>query len=140
MVACHTFIKDRDCVSKDPYVGRCITCGCITTGSNFQAGHWEASATCGAILRYHPNNIHGQCGFKCNINRHGQQKIAVEYTMKMVDKYGIKRVRELRELKNKSIKASKQFYMDLESMYNKGYSKENEKKIIKYLETKCTQI
>lgn len=126
----HDFVKRRDSIQGETRKGYCITCGELAEGGNFQAGHFEPSSTCGALLRYHPHNIHGQCGFKCNINKHGQQKMGVEYTMKMIEKYGADYVRRLRSMKNVSIEAKHWFYETLIKLYNEG----DEAKIVKYLD------
>lgn len=127
----HDFVKRRDSIQGEKRKGHCITCGIITEGGNFQAGHFEPSSTCGALLRYHPHNIHGQCGFKCNINKHGQQKMGVEYTMKMISKYGEEYVRHLREMKTVSIEAKTHFFETMITLYKEG----DEKKIVDFLES-----
>lgn len=132
----HTFIRKRD--SKDPSFigGNCFTCGKWCEGSDFQAGHFEPDATGGALLRYHPTNMNGQGGYCCNINRHGQQRIALEYYARMVKKHGLARVEKLRALKHwkdkigMPFKADLPFYLKMIELYREG----DEKKIVKYLE------
>ena len=127
----HTFVRKRDSVSGDGNVfgGPCCSCGKFCGGSDFQAGHWEADSTGGAILRYHPQNMHGQGGFCCNINRHGQQRMGVAYTMFMIKRYGLKHVEFLRSLKKKVIKADIIFFETMIELYRQG----DEKKIVAYL-------
>lgn len=129
-MAAHTFVKVRDAISTEPYNGNCITCGKFVEGGDFQAGHFEPSGSCGVLLRYHPHNIHGQGGFCCNINRNGQQKMANEYTMKMIEKYGHERVVELRNLKKRSVNAGRYFYETMLGLYKQG----NENEIVKFIE------
>lgn len=125
----HTYVRNRDSENPPIIAGSCFTCGKWCTGGDFQAGHFEPDSTGGALLRYHPHNMQGQGGFCCNINRHGQQRIANEYTFRMIKKYGIKYVEKLRALKHKSIKADLDFYLKLIKLYEKG----DEKKIVSFL-------
>lgn len=126
----HTFVRRRD--SKDPQLGIggfCFDCGKYGEGSMFQAGHWIPDAVGGAILRYHPLNMHGQHG-GCNCG-YQQEMVKIRYTEAMYRKYGKKVVAGLLALKNRSIKADIIFYEGLKEVYLKG----NEKDIIKYLES-----
>jgi len=111
------------------FSGYCFDCGLWSEGQQFQAGHFYPSGSCGALLRYHPQNMHGQRG-GCNM-KHQQEKVKINYTLAMIKKYGKKRVEELGRLKNRSIKADSIFY---ETMI-KLYEQKDEKKIIKYLES-----
>lgn len=125
----HTFIRKRD--SKDDITigGNCFDCGKYAEGGNFQAGHWIPDSAGGALLRYHPQNMHGQAG-GCNMT-YQQETVKINYTFAMIKKYGKKRVDELRALRNKTVKADATFYMKLIELYEKG----DEKAIIKYLES-----
>jgi len=87
-------------------VGYCCTCGLYCEGGNFQAGHYEPSGSCGALLRYHPQNMHGQGGYCCNLNRNHQQKMGNDYTFFMINKYGQPHVEYLESLKNAGCKYS----------------------------------
>jgi len=127
----HTYIRRRDSKDPDFIGGNCFTCGKWCEGGDFQAGHFEPDSTGGALLRYHPLNMNGQGGYCCNINRHGQQRIGIEYYDRMVKKHGLKKVQALRALKQKSIKADLPFYLKMIELYETG----DEKKIIKYLES-----
>lgn len=127
----HTFVRRRDSHNPDLIGGLCATCGKYCMDSNFQSGHWENDATGGAILRFHPRNMHGQGGFCCNINRHGQQQMGVAYTLFMINKYGIDYVNKLRAMKQKSIKADIIFYERMIELYQAG----NEQDIVDYLES-----
>lgn len=127
----HTFVKKRDSIIDYEIKGICCTCKELCEGSNAHAGHYEPNSTGGALLRYHPRNMHLQCGFKCNINSHGQQRIANEYTFFMIDKYGEDYVRKLRQLKYKTIKADILFYEKMLELYKEG----DEQKICSFLES-----
>lgn len=114
------FIRNRD-----KFI--CITCGKTGSGGQIHAGHFLPSGNCGALLRYHPRNIHAQCYFE-NINLGGNG--AVYYT-KMVNKYGQDYVNKLFDIKNQTtIKADTTFYLELIELYKQG----DESEIIKYLE------
>ena len=72
------FIRDRD-----------IENGCISceNGKVEEAGHfWSVGAN--SFIRYHPDNIHGQCG-SCNRWKSGN---LLEYRLALIKKIGIKRV------------------------------------------------
>lgn len=132
---CHDWVKKRDSIEGETRKGYCHTCGTLTEGGDFQAGHWYPFSTCGALLKYHPWNIHGQCGFKCNINRNHQQKMGVEYTLKMIQMYGIEKVEYLKKMKLVSIHADESFYREMIALYNEGI----EEKIVAYLDNKYQQ-
>lgn len=125
----HDFIRKRDSINDFEIGGLCFDCGKLCYGQQFQAGHFEPSGSCGAILRYHPHNMHGQSG-GCNCG-YRQEQVKINYTMSMIRKYGKKYVDKLRLLKNKTIKADVIFYQTMIDLYKVG----DEKKIIKYLES-----
>lgn len=131
----HTYIRNRDSYRKGIIAGICCTCGKWCEGGDFQAGHYEPDGSCGVLLRYHPQNMHGQGGFCCNINRNHQQKMGNDYTFFMINKYGKERVEQIRRLKQKSISADIIFYETMIDLYSKG----DEQKIIHYLEEICIQ-
>lgn len=117
-----TYIRERDGI-------RCISCDRLSRkkGSN-HAGHFLPSGNCGALLRYHPNNIHSQCYF-CNVNMGGNG--AVYYT-KMIEKYGPDFVDRLFQIKNQiTIQADRYFYTSMIELYKQG----DENEIIKFLES-----
>lgn len=124
----HTFVRKRDSISPDKIAGYCFDCGKYDEGSQFQAGHWQPSGSCGARLRYHPQNMHGQSG-GCNCG-YQQEKVKINYTMAMIDKYGIDRVNELRILKEQTIKADIFFYEKMIELYKIG----DEQAIVDYLD------
>lgn len=126
----HTFVRNRDSNVKGIVAGFCCTCGKYCEGGNFQAGHYEPDSTGGVLLRFHPHNMHGQGGYCCNINKHGQQKMANEYTFYMIRKYGAERVEEIRKLKQKSIRGDILFYEKMIELYEKG----DEQDIVDFLE------
>lgn len=131
-VISHLHIRKRDSLKDGEIGGICCSCGKFCVGSDFQAGHYEPSGSCGALLRYHPHNMHGQGGFCCNLNFGNSakaQRTANGYTFFMIKKYGRAYVEKLRALKQKSIKADVFFYEKMVELYKEG----NERKIINYL-------
>lgn len=123
----HTFIRRRDSINEDEIAGYCFDCGEYAEGRYFQAGHFEADSVGGALLRYHPHNMHGQSA-GCNMKQ-VQERVKINYTIKMIDKYGRDYVNSLRLLKQKSIKADIIFYERMIELYEAG----DEEEIINYL-------
>lgn len=124
----HDFIRQRDSINDYEIRGYCFDCGLIAEGQQFQCGHWQPSGSSGAILRYHPHNMHGQKG-GCN-TAWQQEKVKIDYTLNMIKKYGAERVEQLRQLKNRTIKADIIFYERMIELYKEG----NEDNIVNYLE------
>lgn len=125
----HTYIRKRDSIYEDKIAGYCFDCGKPAEGVMFQAGHWIPDSVGGATLRYHPDNMHGQAG---GCNAHFQQeKVKVDYTLKMVEIYGMERVEALKALKNRTIKADILWYEKMIELYTKAV----EKDIVHFLES-----
>ena len=124
----HTFIRKRDSVHPDLIGGYCFDCGTYAEGQHFQAGHFETSGGHGAILRYHPHNMHGQAS-GCNMKQR-QEVVKINYTLKMLERYGMERLEKLRQLKNKSVKADIIWYEKMIELYEAG----DEKAIVEFLE------
>jgi len=78
--ALNKFCRDRDVQAG---LG-CISCGKHKT---LQGGHYIAQGSC-SFLRYHPDNIHGQCD-TCNRFLSGN---LIEYRINLVKKIGEDRV------------------------------------------------
>jgi len=125
----HDYIRRRDSIDESEICGYCFDCGYKAFGQYFQAGHFIADSVGGALLRYHPDNMHGQSA-GCNM-KHRQETVKINYTLAMQKKYGTKRFNQLMALKNKTIKADIIFYTKMIELYEAG----DEKKIIKYLES-----
>lgn len=124
----HDYIRTRDGIDGEKR-GYCFDCGEYCEGRDFQAGHFKESGASGAWLRYHPHNMHGQFS-GCNMKQ-SQERVKINYTLKMIDKYGRKYVDYLIMQRNKSIKADEIFYMTMISLYEQG----DEDKIVEYLES-----
>lgn len=125
----HDYIRIRDSKDKHFIGGNCFDCSNWAEGRHFQAGHFVPSGSCGALLRYHPHNMHGQAS-GCNMKVQ-QEQVKIRYTFAMIKKYGLKYVDKLRQMKNKSIKADTIFLSKMIELYKKG----DEKLIVKYLES-----
>lgn len=110
------FIRLRD-------KGICFTCGRYAEGSGYHAGHFIPSAVGGLALRYHEDNVHGQC-YHCNINLGGWGE---RYAQVMEQKFGKVKVNQLRHLIHKVIPNS-EFDFIGKIMYYKSKVKELESK------------
>ena len=122
------FIRMRDCLLSTKMIdwGKCFTCGKEFSIKNLQAGHFIQGRH-NAIL-FNEGNCHAQC-YRCNVLLHGA---LVDYTIRMVDKYGITKVTELKVL-DKQIKqftipeldALKDYYIEkIKKLEWKGVNRE----------------
>jgi hypothetical protein len=85
------YVKGRD-------GNRCISCPATgLEGSNWHAGHFFTSGAHGNI-RFHPKNVHSQCG-RCNVWLRGN---VANYAVAFLDRYG---ETEFRNLQAKSQQA-----------------------------------
>ena len=78
--------KDEPCISCDKPAGQYK----LTAGHFYPAGSYKN-------LRFNEDNVHGQCWFNCNKNRHGN---LLEYRPRLIKKIGQDRMAELERLKN----------------------------------------
>jgi len=115
-----SFVKVRD-------KNICFTSGKKVEGSNCHCGHMFPSGSCGAVLRYHPLNLHVQ-SYNENINLGGNGAV---YATNFIQKYGQQKFDDLMRLKQKTIKADVIFYQKLIDLYTEG----DQDKIISYLES-----
>lgn len=86
--AFNAYIRERDKFKP------CISCDRPLTGK-FDAGHFYSVGSY-PNLRYDENNCHGQC-VHCNRDKHGNH---AEYSLRLPDRIGMKRVQELTEKRN----------------------------------------
>lgn len=84
------FIRLRD---KDK---PCISCDSTAGTYTLTAGHFHPAGTY-KNLRFNEDNVHGQCWYNCNKNKHGN---LLEYRIRLVEKIGVKAVEELDRLRN----------------------------------------
>ena len=102
---CTNYVKKRD-------GNKCISCGKMCYGFNRQGGHFEPKASGGALLYFHPHNVHVQCG-GCNSNEGNR----TEYFPAMEKKYGREYTEFLISLKNSTVKADNIFYERVRQFY-----------------------
>lgn len=129
----HDYVRRRDStaqnLSNGEIGGLCFDCGKHSMGRDFQCGHWIPNSIGGALLRYHPHNMHGQnSGCNCGYQ---QEMVKIRYTLAMEAKYGKERVAGLVALKNRTIKADILFYLKMIDLYTVG----DEQAIVDYLES-----
>lgn len=74
----------------------CISCGKPAGQYTLTAGHFHPAGTYKNI-RFNEDNVHGQCWFNCNKNKHGNLS---EYRPALVLKIGQDRVNEIDRLRN----------------------------------------
>ena len=124
----HDFVRERDSIPGEKKKGYCCSCGKYEEGHLFQAGHYRTSGGNGALLRYHPQNMHGQCR-DCNCSRYNQENVKVEYARFMHSKYSHAELEQMRSMKQKTINANRYFYETMIALYKEG----DESEIIKFL-------
>jgi|ERR1700751_988733 len=81
----NTYIRERD--KSD----NCISCG--KKSNRYDAGHYYAVGNYSA-LRFNEDNVHKQCSFYCNKQRHSNFH---EYTIRLKQKIGEEKVKWLEE-------------------------------------------
>lgn len=79
------FIRVRD---KDK---PCVSCGSAAGSYTMSAGHYFPVGSYGNV-RFDEDNIHGQCWFNCNKNKHGN---LAEYTLRLPNRIGKDRFEQL---------------------------------------------
>ena len=104
------YIRQRD-------DGVCFTCGVKKYWKEQQNGHY---ITRGCLpLRYNEENCHCQC-VACNVFKGGNY---TAYAVAMMEKYGADKLKELEEIKRKSMseigKYGKEFYLNIIEKYGK---------------------
>ncbi len=125
----HDFVRQRDSLIPGSVGGKCFDCHTLSTGQHYQCGHWIPDSVGGALLRYHPHNMHGQSS-GCNCG-YQQEFVKIRYTQAMYAKYGETRCNELLGLKNRCIKADILWYEKMIELYTSGI----EEDIVKFLES-----
>lgn len=104
---CNRYIRLRD------HGQPCISCGTVKS-SKWDAGHYRTVAAA-PELRFHPMNIHKQCGWNCNTNKSGN---VVEYRIELVKRIGKKNVEwlegphELQHLRIEDAKEIKVYFQE----------------------------
>lgn len=85
----NAWIRERD--SEGGYF-RCISCDKTKDISQLEAGHYYDRGECDG-LRYHENNVHGQCTY-CN-NFKSSHLVKPLYRENLIKKIGLEAVEEL---------------------------------------------
>jgi len=124
----HDFVRARDSIKGEIKKGFCCSCGLLAEGPLFQAGHYRTSGANGALLRYHPQNMHGQCR-DCNCSRYNIENVKVEYAQFMYARYTSEELETMRQMKNYTINANRYFYTSMIDLYKAG----DEREIVKFL-------
>lgn len=96
----------------------CISCDALPGTYTMSAGHFYPVGTY-KNLRFNEDNIHGQCWFNCNKNKHGN---LLEYRPRLIKRIGLARVDELDRLKNTDLKLSIPELIDLKVIFRKKIS------------------
>lgn len=101
---------------------KCCTCSRFGHWKEFDAGHWIAKAH-GNGIYFVDDGIHAQCR-SCNGFREGAGE---EYYPFMLEKYGVDRMEEIKALKHKILKITRQDYEEMEAEYKRKISELDEK-------------
>lgn len=80
----------------------CISCGAIYGEYTPTAGHYFSVGS-SPNLRFNEDNVHGQCWYNCNKNKHGN---IAEYTPNLIEKIGVDRYNILLNNRNKPLMLS----------------------------------
>lgn len=93
----------------------CISCNSPAGTFKLTAGHYYPAGTYKNI-RFNEDNIHGQCWYNCNKNKHGNLS---EYRPRLIERIGIERVEELDRLRNVDAKFSIPELIKMKTLYRK---------------------
>lgn len=98
---------------KDKPIVNCYTCGAKDLqGNNKQLGHMWSKATLSACLKYELDILEWQCS-RCNIWGGG---MGADFYKRKLDELGKKRMNELEQMRNKTVKAY-DYYLELLENY-----------------------
>jgi len=100
------FIRKRD-------KGVCFTCGTRKPWKYMQNGHFVSRQY--LSIRWDETNCNCQCA-GCNVFKHGNM---VEYSLRMIEKYGLEYIEELNKKKNQITKLDKAWYLTQIEHYKK---------------------
>ena len=93
--------------AKSPYI-HCVTCGKQDHWKLMQGGHWISRTW--TVHKVCEENIHPQC---VSCNKYRPERVADDYTMYMVDMYGIDWVEDMVRAKHEICKRPRQEITDL---------------------------
>lgn len=83
-----------------------------------QGGHFITGAICPPNLYFDERNVHCQC-YHCNINLSGNW---LNYEIKMIDKYGIEVVNELKSIAHQVVDWTAEDYEKRIAYYKKSFN------------------
>ncbi len=102
----NAFIRERD--KNEP----CISCDALPGNYKLTAGHfWPTTYQ---ILRFNEDNVHGQCWYNCNKNKHGNVN---EYRIRLIKKIGANNVKELDESRHEKLDLTINEIVELKEYY-----------------------
>ena len=93
----HSIYIRREAADKDG-IASCITCGIRKHWKELQASHFISRSY--LSTRWLDSNVHPAC-YTCNVLRHGNM---IEYAVWMNENYGWTAIEDLREMKHKKVK------------------------------------
>ena len=108
----NAFIRERD--RHLP----CISCDAPQGTYKLTAGHFYPTTY--SYLRFHEDNVHSQCWFNCNKNRHGN---IGEYRPRLIDKIGIDKVKWLDDNRHKRLELTIPEIIELRVIYKEKIRK-----------------
>lgn len=111
------FIRIRD--KDEP----CISCDSEAGHFKLTAGHFWPSTY--ENLRFDEDNVHGQCWFNCNKNRHGNIN---EYRIRLIEKIGLERVERLDQERHNNPDLTKEEIIELKEIYKLKIKELNNRK------------
>lgn len=91
----------------------CVSCGTPLQNRKFDAGHYYATTYEG--IRFHEDNVHGQC-VPCNRNKHGNIH---EYRKRITNRISEEELKWLDDNRYKKLKLSKSELEELYKIYKK---------------------
>jgi len=102
----NSFIRERD---KDK---PCISCDAEAGKYKLTAGHFYPTTY--GVLRFNEDNVHGQCWYYCNKNKHGNIN---EYRIRLIDRIGVERVSYLDDIRHQRMELSIEQLKDMIAYY-----------------------
>lgn len=114
------YIRLRDCKRTTGFSdsGACVSCGRVYPFEKLQCGHF-VKRSCWA-LRYDERNSYAQC-YGCNIAQNGNYR---EYTLRLIDRFGLEFVQTLQEESSKTRRYKTKELEELADEYKRKYERE----------------
>jgi hypothetical protein len=102
----NAYIRERD--KSMP----CISCDALAGTYKLTAGHFYPTTY--QILRFNEDNVHSQCWFNCNKNKHGNVN---EYRIRLIKKIGLERVEWLDNNRHEKLDLTIPELVELKEVY-----------------------